>query len=58
MLPVQKTCLYLLGGLTSFYSLFDVSKEKIFMDDFLLLLIIFMYHLNFYEYILFLQMGK
>lgn len=58
VLPVYKTCLYLLGGLTYFYSLFVVSNEKIFVDDFLLLLIIFIYHLNFYEYTLFLQKGK
>lgn len=57
-MPVHKTYLYLLSTFTYFYDIFDVGKEKISMNDFLLLLIIFVYHLNFYEYILLLTKRK
>lgn len=56
-MPVMRHIYDYLQILPIFTIFFDVGKEKI-LNNFLLLLIIFVYRLNFYECILLLQIGK
>lgn len=58
MMPVIRHIYNYLQVLLIFTIFSDVGKEKISMNNFLLLLIIFVYPLNFYEYTLLLQTGK